>query len=274
MIRPLRLLAPLLIGLSALLAAGVARADGEAGLVIQHGDGNVDTYCVPFKGDAISGVELLKAVSIPVARVGDAVCALGNEGVLGASDYDSCWGPSGRYWAYFSARYGQPWVYSAVGFALLKSKDGEMQAWRWGVGGPNSAPPPPAISFEAVCGHAPRGGLAPATQPPPATSTLSTAAQPGAAAATDTPPSPTVLITATAAPGVTPSALPSSEPTATASVSITAHGTATATVAPAAPLPGTNPGGGQGGLLLFGAAAAVMLAAISGALVWRRSHGA
>ena len=282
--------APLLLGLCALLAVGVARADGEAGLVIQHGDGNVDTYCVPFKGDSISGSDLLKAVNIPVARVGDLVCAVGNnpaEGCFGASDYDSCTckcsganAATCTYWAYFSASHGQPWQYSGLSFALLKSKDGDMQAWRWGRGGASSAPSPPAISFEAVCGHAPQGGLAQATQPPGATPTNTAAPAASVTAVANTSPAvaPTVVVTLTEAAGgtaaATTTAVPSSpEPSSTASVTITAHGTATATAATPVVLSDGDSGGGKGGLLLFGGVAAVMLATIGGALVWRRTRG-
>ena len=267
-----RILAPVLLGLCALLAVGVARADGEAGLVIQNG-ANVETYCVPFKGDSINGADLLKNVNIPVARVGDLVCAVGNVGCFGASDYDSCtckYAATGTYWAYFSLTYGQAWVYSGLSFALLKSKDGDMQAWRWGPGGANSAPPPPAISFEAVCGHAPRGGLAQATQPPPSTSTNTVAAAPTATGPTGAPtPAVVVTLTETATDAATRSAAPSS----TVSVTITSHGTAKATAAPSIAASNGEEGGSSGGLLLFGAVAVVMLATIGGALVWRQTHG-
>ena len=277
--------APLLLGLCALFAVGVARADGEAGLVIQHGDGNVDTYCVPFKGDSINGVDLLKSANIPVARVGDLVCAVGNnpaEGCFGASDYDSCTCKcSGAntatctYWAFYYAPAGRPWVYSGLSFALLKSKDGDMQAWRWGRGGASSAPPPPAISFEAVCGHPPRGGRAQATQPPPAPA--STFAP--ATTATTPPPAapaiaPTVVVTLTET-GKPTAAISADTPAPpqNATVTITAHGTATATPAPSVVLSADGSSSGRGGLVLFAGVAAAMVTAIGGALLWRRTHG-
>lgn len=279
----LRAVGGLILALCALATVGVARADGEAGLVIQHGDGNVDTYCVAFEGDSISGTDLLKSVNIPVARVGDLVCAVGNnpaEGCFGASDYDSCTckcsganAATCTYWAYFSESYGQAWSYSGLSFALLKSKDGDMQAWRWGRGGASSAPPPPAIAFEAVCGHAPRGGLAQATQPPPSTPTYapSAAATPTGAAS---PPPGTATIAVTLTETASPAAVsPSPQPSSTLSVTITAHGAATATAASQTAVPGGESSGGKRGLVLFGVVAAVMLAAIGGALLWRRTHG-
>ncbi len=268
-----RLLAPVLFGLCALLAVGVARADGEAGLVIQNGV-NVETYCVPFKGDSINGADLLKTVNIPVARVGDLVCAVGNVGCFGASDYDSCtckYAATGTYWAYFSLTYGQAWVYSGLSFALLKSKDGDMQAWRWGPGGANSAPPPPAISFEAVCGHAPRGGLAQATQPPP-TSLPTTLATATTATGSATAPKPTAVVT------LNETAIPAAgtgtaESSTTVSVTITSHGTATATAAPSIAASNRTMDGSSGGLWLFIGVALAMLATIGFALIWRRRNG-
>ncbi len=284
MTRTARFLASVLFGFIALLGVSVARADGEAGVVIQHGDGNVDTYCVPFKGDSINGADLLKSVNIPVERVGELVCAVGNnpaEGCFGASDYDSCTcecsgakAATCTYWAYFTQAHGQSWAYSGLSFSLAKAKDGDMQAWRWGRGGPSSAPPPPAISFEAVCGHAPRGGQAQATQPPPATATNTVAALATASSSGTAVTSPTVLVTltetATAPASATAAETP--HPTSTVSVTITSHGTATATTAPSVAT-AHDDSSGQGGFLLFGAVAAGMLAAIGGALAWRRTHG-
>ncbi|MEP7215836.1 MAG: hypothetical protein ABI782_06240 [Anaerolineaceae bacterium] len=277
-----RMLVPVFVGLCALLAVGAARADGEAGIVIQHGNGAVDTYCVPFKGDSINGADLLKKVSIPVVRLGDLVCAVGNnpaEGCFAASDYDSCTckcsganAATCTYWAYFSQTYAQAWVYSGLSFALLKSKDGDMQAWRWGPGGASSAPPPPALSFEAVCGHAPRGGLAQITQSPASTPTIAAAAGTNGASLTIAQvPTALVTLTETATRAVISG---TAEPSRTVSVTITAHGIATATPAPAIAASTGEEGGSKGGLLLFSAFAVVMLATIGGALVWRRTHGA
>ena len=134
-------------------AAGtpLVRADGgEAGLVIQHGDGSVDTYCVAFSGDSISGTELLTKVNIPVTQFGGLVCAVGTrEGCFAPSSFETCvcksYPPDNTYWAFFLQRHGQGWRYASAGFADPSSglKDGDMQAWRWGKGGANSAPETP-----------------------------------------------------------------------------------------------------------------------------------
>ncbi|MBA4180730.1 MAG: hypothetical protein C0506_09100 [Anaerolinea sp.] len=276
-----RFTALLLAVLSAVFAATAARADGEAGLVIQHGDGSVDTYCVAFSGDSITGKDLLKRVNIPTEDYGGLVCAIGTnpaEGCFGASSFDSCtckYSGSGTYWAYFTASYGKSWVYSALGFTQAKAKDGDLQAWRWGRGGANSAPVPPTITFESVCGHAPRGGAAQATaEPVPSvTATLSTTPTQSGSAVPAPPPQLTAVVTL---PATTPSNVPAnaSTPIDTTTVTITSHGTATATPPPAASssASGGNPDG-TSSLVAFGVVAAGLVAAIGGALLWRSRHG-
>ena len=142
-----------------------------------------------------------------------------------------------------------------------------MQAWRWGKGGVNSAPPPPAITFEQVCGHAPRGG---AQLQPTAAATL-TQLPPSPA-----PPASTTTLPAPSAPSTT--GQPES-PTAVASLTaentplIRSHGTATAVPQPPA-AGSSNDGGSPAALLPFAAVVAVLGSAIAAALIWRRRHGA
>ena len=278
-----RLAVVALAALFSLSVAAVAHADGEAGLVIQHGDGSIDTYCVAFGGDSITGKDLLKRVNIPAEDYGGLVCAVGTnsaEGCFNASSFDSCTCKcSGSntatctYWAYFTASYGKSWVYSALGFTQARAKDGDLQAWRWGRGGPNSAPAPPAITFESVCGHAPRGGAAqPADTPPVATLAATVAPQPATSAPARPSPAPTVVVTL-------PAATASIDPTRfaaavdTATVTITSHGLATATPPLARSAEAAESSDGKSSLATFGVVAGVFIAAIAVALIWRRRHG-
>ncbi len=263
------------------LQATRALADGEAGLVVQTGD-QVETYCVGFTGDSISGSELLQKVGIPVTEWSGMVCAVGTaEGCFQPGSFETCacqsYPPESMYWSFFVQRYGKSWQYSSFGFRDPRAnlKDGDMQAWRWGKGSPNSAPAPPAITFERVCGHAPQGGQqAPTPTPPPAV--VETIAPPTARAAI----SPTV-----SAPLASPSAGGAASATAeqvtaapsltaenTALITITDHGTATAV--PQAPAAGSKPdGGSSSGLIAFAFVAVVLAGGIAGALLWRRRHG-
>lgn len=140
----------------------VAAADGEAGLVVDFGEGEVETYCVAFAGDSIRGDELLKSAGVSIRSVGGLVCALDGTGCPDAADTRGCLcecqGSRCTYWAYFTQDYGQSWIYSSLGFTGQAAGDGDMQSWKWGAGGPSSAPAPAAITFEEVCGHQPQGG--------------------------------------------------------------------------------------------------------------------
>src|SRR5699024_3473973 len=149
---------------------------------------------------------------------------------------------------------GRSWVYSSLAFNLLKAKDGDVHGWKWGQGGPNSAPAPQDVTFDQVCGHAPRGGAA-VTQPP------ATSAPP-----TQLPPTPTTAVdtgaptTAAASPGSSPSvAAQSTSAAPSITVTITREATgaiSTATGVPAFELPPETGGGEKGGsnlgLVAFG----------------------
>lgn len=255
--------------------APLARADGgEAGLVIQHGDGSIDTYCVAFGGESISGVDLLARVNIPVTQFGGLVCAVGTrEGCFAPSSFETCvcqsYPPTSTYWAFFLERHGQGWRYASAGFTdpAADLKDGDMQAWRWGKGGVNSAPAPPAITFEEVCGHTPRGGVQ--LQPTVAATLTGSPATAAPTIATAAPPAPSA--SSTAAPAESPAAVASL--TAENTPLIRSHGTATAVPQPPA-AGSTADGGSPAALFSFAAVVAVLGAAIAAALLWRRRHGA
>lgn len=274
-----------------LIAAPAAYADGHAGLVIENGDGSIDTYCVAFQGDSITGADMLAKAGVSVVQWNDAVCAVGNqEGCFQPHDYASCYcqsfPPTNTYWSFFTQNNDQGWVYSPLGFQTARASDGDMQAWHWGVGSPGNAPLPPAISFAQVCGAVLAPTATPVTIPPTATPTLP-------APATSTPlstatPLPTVVpmtagaSTPTAQATAAASASPSGIATLSATAAITAtstapvitnHGAATATPAPAPTPSSTGGGSGSSSLLAFGGVAILLLAAIGAALVYRRRHG-
>ncbi|MBE0607898.1 MAG: hypothetical protein IH609_00820 [Dehalococcoidia bacterium] len=206
----------LLGGLAALVAGiGVASADGEVGLVIQEG-GEATTYCIAYTGDGITGEELLQRAGLAVGQFGGSartVCSIGDTGCSDASSFTSCFcqcqGGSCVYWAFFTRENGKDWVYSSLAFNLLKAEDGDLHGWKWGAGGPSSAPAPVDLTFEQVCGHAPRGGAAVAavatSTPLPAQQQVqqSTPAAPSAATPTATS-TPAVAATRTVALPATP----------------------------------------------------------------------
>lgn len=230
------------LALALLLATSVARAEGEAGLVVDFGNGEVITYCVPFEGSDISGAQMMDQVGLNVNQFSGLVCAIDGTGCEHSGTFDSCTceckvgSGSCTYWSFFNQRYGGSWVYAANGLHSARSKDGDLQAWKWGPGGPSSAPPPGAISFEQVCGHAPRGGE---SEPPTATLAPPTATQPPPTLAPTNPPAtsePPTNAPATSAPGSTPrvtiAAAASAAASPTAAASAAASGTAPGTTSP------------------------------------------
>jgi hypothetical protein len=257
------------------------RADGEAGLVVQHGDGTIDSFCIAFSGDGVSGEEMLRRAAVPYEQVSGLVCSVGSrpdEGCRGASSFESCackcrsGGSDCVYWSYFTRRYGQSWVYSAIGFAGQVARNGDLQAWRWGKAGPTSAPAPSDVTFEQVCGHAP--GAAPAsTVPPGATAVatpLTTFTQPAGA-------EPTGATAGTTAGLPTPpnGAAPASSPTppAPSAAGPVGHppGSPGAVIGDAAGPTAPSSSGGTRSIALFAITAAALLVAVAAAVVRRRS---
>lgn len=267
----------------AAFAAPAAYADGSAGIVVEHGDGSIDTYCVAFQGDGISGTQLLAKAGISEVSWNGSVCAIGNdanEGCFQPHDYSSCYcksyPPTNTYWAFFTQKNDEGWIYSPLGVQSAVAHNGDLQAWRWGVGGPQSAPTPPAISFAQVCAASVPATATPTTAPATATATLTTT-RPGTVATAV--PTITPLGTGVGA-SATPTAAASATSTASAASTaathtpaITNHGSATAT---AARPPTSDAGSGSSGtasLAAFAGVAALLLAAIAGAVIYRRRHG-
>lgn len=265
-------------GLAALAAGiGVASADGEVGLVVQEG-GQATTYCIAYTGDGITGEDLLQRAGLTLGQFGGSartVCSIGGTGCDDASSFASCFcqcqGGSCVYWAFFTREHGKDWVYSSLAFNLLKAEDGDLHGWKWGAGGPSSAPAPVDITFEQVCGHAPRGGAAveavATSTPLPAQQQVQQATQTASNAATATATStPEVVATRTVALPATPGTTP------TATVVVTIGQT------PEADTGGEDDAGanrdGTVALIGFGVIAGLMLLAIGVASVrGRRDDG-
>ncbi|MCC6382741.1 MAG: hypothetical protein IT304_09535 [Dehalococcoidia bacterium] len=269
-----------------LLPASPARADGgEAGLVVDDG-GVVETFCVPFDGDGITGEELLRRANVALTQFAGAVCALGSrDGCFAPKSYSDCFcqcpgGASCTYWAFFTKPYGREWSLSQIGFQQVVAHDGDLQGWRWGKGSFTAAPPPPPLTFEQVCGHPPSARASTSPPPPTATVVPPTAAltSPPSAAVTTGPGEAPASSTATSVATTGPASataddsvtrLPASGETTAPSVTIISHGTDTAGSSLSRSHE-TGEGGGVGAVAAFAAVAAGLLLAIGGALLLRR----
>lgn len=275
-----RLIPALVAALFLALVPLAARADGEAGLVIQVGD-EVRTYCVPFAGESISGEQLLAASGLPVEQFGGGsgrvVCAIGGVGCFDPGSFDACFcqcrGSDCTYWAFFTRAYGKGWVYSSVGISLARARDGDVHGWKWGRGGPSSAPAPADVTFEQICGHPPRGGQAPTATPPPL-ATFTPAGPPPAGGST---PAPTATFTPASAAATATTAAPGSPSPAPPTAVITLAPVLTPASTPSL-LDGGGPsprdGADEGGApWAFGAVAGGLVLAIAAAAAWRVRRG-
>ena len=268
----------------------------QAALIVEYGDGRVDTRCVSFSEEKITGVDLLSrsglAVGFGQGAIGIQVCKVGDTGcdVTSQPCFCQCLTADCHYWTYFTWRDGA-WVYSQVGAGQRQLADGDADAWVWGNGKQG-----PSLSPEGICS----GQVA-----EQAASATATVAEP-------TPVAEAATVTATAAPETSPeatarahhdiwptlTALPATEaatasaatapllPSATLAATATAEPTrltaantatlppplnATATgVATPAVAPASGQAGRLGSYLRWGALVVVAAAVVALALVRRR----
>ncbi len=278
--RRLLLIALLLVVAGTAARPRAALADGEAGLVIDYGDGRVVTYCVAFEGDRITGQELLERAGLDVNQFSGMVCAIGGVGCRHQGDFASCHCQCEdlsdcTYWAYFVQRNDGGWVYSSLGFQSQVARHGDLHGWRWGKGTAGRAPKPPALTFADVCGSARPSPTE--SSPPP---TTSPAPPPRAGGAGSALPSPSASPERPAAPAESPSPAPTLAGGFTPLPASPSSGEGSAAAGLPSPTfaPAEEPGSaGSGGvpvrrLAAFGALAGVLAAAIAAAALIRRSR--
>ena len=246
----------------------------HAGLMIVFPDGRVESRCIEFSDDSISGAELLERSGLPVVfsgfgGLGAGVCRIDDVGCSDPGDcYCQCRGGDCHYWTYYALVDGE-WRFQNVGPSTKRVHDGDVQAWVWG----NGRTRPPPAEFAAMCNVEP-------TRPPP---------QPSATIAE--PPGPQGLGAATPPDG---SGGSTAQPTAQSGrTSMPERSTSAATplTTPAAPEvrvggnatggsethgSGSAAGGGGGmpaGLIAFGAVAGALTIGVGALLARRRLRG-
>lgn len=155
----------LFLGLALLLLAiagglpGQASAGepNQAGLVIQFGDGRIETRCVAFQEDEITGAELLTRSGLTLSvdastGMGITVCQIEGEGCGYPAEpcFCQCMGGGDcAYWNYYFRDPGATgWSYSALGAVLRKVNAGSVEGWVWGDG---SSPPSAEVTYETIC---------------------------------------------------------------------------------------------------------------------------
>lgn len=202
-----------------LAAAGVpvelmADEPNQAALVVQLGAGQVETRCVAFEQDEVTGADLLARSGLdvildPASSMGIIVCQIEGKGCAHPAEPCFCQCMGGGECAYWNYFYRDPeqseWAYSALGAALRKVRHGSVEGWVWGDG---HAAPDAALSFETICAPpTPTPTMTPEPTPPTVTASAApTEEQSPTAAPTTLPATPTNPPAATPSPAVESSA--------------------------------------------------------------------
>jgi hypothetical protein len=151
------------IALAACASTSTTGAGGRAGLVVRHGDGRLQTACVSFQGESISGEDLLAGSGFDrrldaANALGSLICSIDGEGCAFPEEACLCRcdqpGSCG-YWAYFvwDEQRGS-WSYASQGARVRLLRDGDLDAWVWLTStGPEAveAALPEDVGFEEVC---------------------------------------------------------------------------------------------------------------------------
>ena len=133
-----------------------AQSINRAGLVVQFSDDKIDTYCISFAEENISGEDILDQYStemnVPIEKMfypinGAAICKIGNVGC--PSDDCFCDSPPNN-WSYWYLQ-DEDWVYSSFGASNRNLHDGDVDGWHWGA----PLNHPELITFDKICNPTP-----------------------------------------------------------------------------------------------------------------------
>ncbi|MEM7118818.1 MAG: hypothetical protein AAF614_40750 [Chloroflexota bacterium] len=211
---PYRKHLPLLILSLLILLAHLPQTDAQGGnqvaLVVDYGDGNVQTSCLNFSEESLTGYEVLQRSNLPltvgVGGAGTSICAIGGVGCPASDCFCQCTGGADCiFWSYWHGQ-ADSWEFSGLGANNYTVYDGAVEGWRWGQGSTQNADPPPFYAFGDIC-------TAPDTPTPIPIVVQATAT----ATTSSSQPNPTATMTQTAVPTTPPTAtatvLPTNSPT-------------------------------------------------------------
>jgi hypothetical protein len=142
---------------ASLYAATPAPPMQHAGLVVVYEDGTVDSRCVAFDEESISGYDLLArggfVARTEVTSMGASVCSVDGQGCGEGEDcFCQCKSSTCTYWTYWQLL-PDGWRYANAGAATLQVQNGDVQGWVWGASKPNALVEgaPPALTFADIC---------------------------------------------------------------------------------------------------------------------------
>jgi hypothetical protein len=203
------------LGPAAPLCAHAALAH-HAGIVVEHGDGQVVRQCVGFDTATITALAVLQTSGIENATesyggLGQAVCQIDHE----PTSYTQCLPSSGSYWVFFISRGGGAWASSSQGVSIVTLGDGDDVGFRYD---PLAGADPPPVSPAGTCATStPTPAPTPTAQPPtptPRPTPVATAPSGGTTNPAPPPPAVTVLPAASTSSGA--KAIATEDPTASA----------------------------------------------------------
>lgn len=216
-------LPPLIFSLLILLAQlpqTAAQGDNRVALVVDYGDGAVQTSCISFSEESITGYEALQRSNLPltvgIGAAGVNICAIGDVGCAAEPCLCQCTGEADCVlWSYWRGLAGSWDFVGLVEADNYVVQDGAVEGWRWGqVSGQNVAPPP-LLAFDAICAVPETPTPIPIVLQPTATATTSGNRPNPTATVTQTAVStPLPTTTATLLSANTPTMLPTGTPTA------------------------------------------------------------
>lgn len=157
----------LLAGVWLLLLPAIGRSQTEeltthAGLVVQFGDGSVETTCIDLGSDGEASGEAVLLASpfeVDAAYNGQdeaAICKIEDDGCTypGSTCYCQCSRQEGEpceYWSYYHLVAGD-WEHGGLSVSDYTVQAGDVEGWAWGAGEfGQSGNPPPLLSFEEIC---------------------------------------------------------------------------------------------------------------------------
>jgi hypothetical protein len=242
--------------------ASAQTTENRAGLVVQGPDNTVQTYCITFEGDTISGLDLLIKSGLPLkvqayGGMGAEICQIGATGCDYPNQACACqsYGSNGVYWSYHHLQ-DNKWKASITGAGSYRVQPGDVEGWAWSDGAapalytfsqlcPTAEPPPPPARSQptatAIPPSLPTYTRTPRALPPTLTATVQptqNASQPTAVQPTQilTMP-PTATLTSTRVP--TSTVTPTNPPTSTNTITAIATSTVTPQQPPIADAEGT-----------------------------------
>jgi hypothetical protein len=229
----------------------------RAALLVRYGDGRIETHCVRFAEDAITGEQLLRrtgmATRMEYGSIGIAVCMIGDQGCRYPAEACFCkcqgLGDDCVFWNYLRQT-PDGWRAMPSGAGTPAVVDGSAFAWSWNAGdGERISVALPGVDVDAVCGKQTIAEIQP---------TRSAATEPKTVATADTRPAPSATIMPTVALAAATDTRPAPSATIMPTVALTA-----------AAAPSERSAGETGGLadmLAFAGIAAVLV----GLLFWLR----